>query len=778
MKSNSATATVRSADEKAAETFGGSSSRFQSGALLEKVQSLIEADVDGNPDVDERRKKHSSSGMQWQRLVEGEEKSITEQMRETEHYELIAKCSREWIEVAPLKLEKSTLERVGVDVKSGVERLVLNPVSRSLYGSEMQSFLDLYGNELMDASLSSAADGPQSNEDEVDPLAALLDYRAVMRNGVFPQGPAASAFLRIILALLHYGSDDVKAAVVKDVRKPAFLAALLRLGRLACWCAYDIGSMILMILQYFLEMPMTRGLQDSSYVIMYESSVDILHSISNFFNLRLCGRKTPLSRGEEIFSVHSCRTWNLIARQIFHVKFFDTSAFDEHVRPREKVIIREMAARRLLSELFEAADLSALVRLIYYYFRPTAPSSSDAQPQSSQGGSASTDVPTANSFSSFEDRETSSVSSRPLFSADLLSEGRSEKDVLNAAIRESVGQAISEIIAVQDRRDQYAVLEVFNRLAIEEGSTMRGSFFQAILDTVQGLKFEHGVEKMLIGDFTFQEDERVLRAAWLTEHDWRERLIDTLFVLSNQKIYFLQRTTKNACSVCPPENFCPLPPKVTRTISYSDVATLKQLYGGYQFTIHVESEGANVVTQFIGKLTRPDFYFSTSNRTHLQSFISILRDMCRRVQSVGVDCRPLDAIKKDVNVKEEPILFFGNVVKVNHKGRPQSRVLAISSRGVYNFIEMPGQLAKLGTKFLSLRKKYSLSDLVRFEENDSEEIGVPRLMLRFSREKKGKTKDSFFDVIFGCDNAREEAKAVLLRLLQQGSWKVGVLSKS
>ena len=638
-----------------------------------------------------------------------------------------------------------------------------------------------------------AGDSGEDRPDLENPQ--ILPFEVLMKDASqFPQGPAVAACFHVLEALLHTPDASIRESVLKQLRTENFLVLAARLGQIARWCAYDIGSLILMVFEEIVAMRLQQGQQDSIFVDLYDVICQVLHvsgnlgfavlpfaglteifdachvqNISVYLNFRFT-QDIPLHEKEEILLAHYCKLWNAVSRQLVYVKYFDDDDFDEHTLFQEKLVVRDICVRQMLTSLLDIADITALVRSLYYQLRPRpvagvvkAPVPA-VRPTGQRG-----EFEKCTTFSSMVEKIASGIVCAGWITEEEVAQNVPEIEARQKRVTEHIAESIAVLAALLDKRSQFFIFETMSRLARREVAIVRRTFVQDILSRFIRRRYHNAVERLLLNQDVFQKTERALLSSWFVDVN---EDADVLLVLSSRQIYVLKRSSSTQCSVCPPEKFCPKPPKVEQTLRYEDVVAMQRIYGGHKMTIESEPEDA-----ILQKLSRSRLVLSTLDVTVTGAFLRALEELCPRVDSVTLDERTLPHIKQQLmHPESEQIEYYCHVSKVNRRAKRQERVLVITNHGVYNFAEDASVLFGSGKSgsAMALKSRYALGDIMTFEEKETNDAGdiVPRIVLWFADTKTNKFgKERFYDVQFGSDESREECKRVLLRFEKRGVWK-------
>eukprot|EP01028_Stygiella_incarcerata_P013710 TRINITY_DN833_c0_g1_i2.p1 TRINITY_DN833_c0_g1~~TRINITY_DN833_c0_g1_i2.p1 ORF type:complete len:2153 (+),score=610.32 TRINITY_DN833_c0_g1_i2:69-6527(+) len=741
-------AVLQENDSGSAAVQGG---HFRSRNILKSVKEEIIEEVDGDKktsdDILREKAAHFGLAAEWKRIGEKERRYIEMELRRRELAE-DSGFNVEWVTLNPIAFHHRGFGSFDFQRNSKYSgRTKEEVINLSLFGNELESLEWQYEDLLERADIVSK--GSNVGED-ADSLQSHRDLRFLyyMENrAALPQGPAIAACLRCILAILRC-KGKARVAMLKETRTERFFGLLGRLGETASWCAYDIGSLILLVMETILKMRLTDGYQDASMLILYDLSAQILHNISLYFNQRLLS-PIGLHQREEMFAVHYCRVWEMFYQQLLHIHYFDKEEYDEHTLEHEKLVVRDLCVESVLYNLLTKDDISAVIRLLFHQFTERGTkvkSSTDVRRRrsvldwdrlgitksqkkeiavgESGGGENESEE---DHGSAREDRKDSLDGSKRakhgrksgLLSKeaevvdidfyDLLDEnicgeidsvmhfpdrgGDSYQVAINENIRrsdlvrESVANSLGILLSLLDRQNQFDIIEILNRLLTEEGVSVRASFLQEILSRVAHSRYEIAVEKLLKQQYAMVPEERVLMATWFFRLDAKLALSDTLLILGNRRMFLMRKAVSLNCTVCPPEKFCPEAPKIMNTFRYEDIKCIEPMYGNQKFSFTIGNDDENALMKMIGKLKSPRLSFSLTDVRKCTVFLDLLIALCPNAGDIKMDERTLPSMRQQMMSEKEKVLFFSQIIKHNKRGRKQDRVLVITDEAVYNFAE-------------------------------------------------------------------------------------------
>jgi hypothetical protein len=182
------------------------------------------------------------------------------------------------------------------------------------------------------------------------------------------EGQAVASAFRVLLALLRYGTETTKSAVLGQIRDTEMLRSLICLaddvtnGR---WYPANVGPNLLLIMQDLCRLPSTVMEEQPTMVILYDMITIMLRSALAMLQPKLdlviaIGKSAvgyrlrPMGEQEELLMRNVVLTYRVMCETITHMRFADAVQVN--------TASRELALQCLLP----IAQMSVLIRYLYY----------------------------------------------------------------------------------------------------------------------------------------------------------------------------------------------------------------------------------------------------------------------------------------------------------------------------------------------------------------------------------------------------------------------------
>ena len=346
------------------------------------------------------------------------------------------------------------------------------------------------------------------------------------------EGKAVAAAFRVLLALLRYGTETTKKAVLDQIRDTDMLRSLICLaddvtnGR---WYPANVGPNLLLIMQDLCRLPSTTLEEQPTMVVLYDMITIMLRSALSMLEPKLDAviahgksavghRLRPMGEQEELLMHNIILAYGVMCETIAHMRFADDAQVN--------VTCRELALQCLLP----LSQMRILMRYLYY--------------------------------------------------ENLLSYAVWQADEGDAALRrQATVQSLTSLLAEHlclNEDTRWELLEVFSRYEVVDLLALRPSFIQTLLMLVQRRNYEVALQPHLAARRIFPEPERVICASWVRmEPSKRRRLV----VVSSRAYYILKEPLGQRCTACDPHLFCPSGPEPVQRLNFRDVHALTIGFG-------------------------------------------------------------------------------------------------------------------------------------------------------------------------------------------------------
>ncbi len=345
------------------------------------------------------------------------------------------------------------------------------------------------------------------------------------------EGQAVAAAFRVLLALLRYGTEATKKAVLEQLRDLEMLRSLICLADDVTnerWYPAMVGPNLLLIMQDLCRLPATTMHESSTMVVLYDMITIMLASCMRILEPQLQevieegrapgSRVKPLDPMEELLMKNVVLTYQVMCETMTHMHFADT--------PSVNTASRELA----LQSLLPVTRIKSLIKYLYYE--------------------------NLLSYKAWEPSETEAS----------LARGKTVR---------SLTQLVAEhLMSNEDTR--WEVLEIFGRYEIADLLALRPSYIQTLLMLVQRRMYETCLQPHLSARKVFPEEERVIVASWVRLEPSRRR---RLLVVTSRAYYMLKEPLGQRCSACDPHLFCPKGPDPVQRYAFRDVHAITIGFG-------------------------------------------------------------------------------------------------------------------------------------------------------------------------------------------------------
>ena len=414
--------------------------------------------------------------------------------------------------------------------------------------------------------------------------------------------------LRVIMALLRYGSMETVASVKGILRDPEKFRLLLN----ACsgpptapyWFDFNVGAKLMCVVSEVLQMDWCARRDPQDTFMLYDNAASVIYQIMMALNGRL-DQKSSLNVEESVLALHAAQAAATIARQLPHVNLTlpataqrlaggrsgRTGSGDES--PRE--VLMKQVLTYLYEQIFPLQLLKVFIRLtLHDTFQKTG-----AQ---------------RNTNSKKEDYGHAWELNHP---ADLL--------------REAVSNVISMTL-LHSERCRFEIMEHFSLMEMEHDLMIRQSLLQDILSLVSNRMYVHALQgymhrkKMTMAQENPEEEdvpERIIEASWVQQITNMSKNSRRLLVLTNVQLYILKEPFMlfGKPKDSPPHKFHPDGPARERVIKYTDIVRVLRGYGGQRLHFVVDE------TKRRNKPSEPMTFVCTQIAT-CKSLYSSLMHMC------------------------------------------------------------------------------------------------------------------------------------------------------
>ena len=183
------------------------------------------------------------------------------------------------------------------------------------------------------------------------------------------EGQAVAAAFRVLLALLRYGTETTKKAVLEQLRDTELLRSLICFaddvtnGR---WYPANVGPNLLLIVQDLCRLPSTELEENHSMVVLYDMITIMLKSALAMLEPKLdlvisqaksamgFSKLRPMGEQEERLMRNSILTYGVMCETLTHMRFADDSQVN--------TASRELAVQCLLP----ISQMRLVIRYLYY----------------------------------------------------------------------------------------------------------------------------------------------------------------------------------------------------------------------------------------------------------------------------------------------------------------------------------------------------------------------------------------------------------------------------
>ena len=346
------------------------------------------------------------------------------------------------------------------------------------------------------------------------------------------EGQVVASAFRVLLALLRYGTETTKKAVLEQIRDTEMLRSLICLaddvtnGR---WYPANVGPNLLLIMQDLCRLPSTAMQEQPTMVILYDMITIMLRSALAMLAPKLDSVITQ-GRSPIGFKLRAMGTLEELLMRNVVLTYRVMCETITHMRLADDVQVNTAARELALQCLLPVNQMRVLIRYLYY--------------------------------------------------ENLLAYGEWSADEGEASLRRAgTTQELTALLAEHlciNEDTRWELLEIFSRYEVIDRLALRSSFVQTLLMLVQRRMYETALQPHLTKRRVFPEAERVICAAWVRmEPTKRKRLI----VVTSKAYYVLKEPMGQKCSACDSHLFCPSGPEPVQRLNFRDVHAITIGYG-------------------------------------------------------------------------------------------------------------------------------------------------------------------------------------------------------
>ena len=452
------------------------------------------------------------------------------------------------------------------------------------------------------------------------------------------EGQAVASSFRVFLALIRYGTETTKKAVLEQIRDPTMLRSLICLaddvtnGR---WYPANVGPNLLLIMQDLCRLPNTSMREDPNMVILYDMITIMVKSAVAMLEPKLeavitqgrspSARIRPMGEQEELLMRNCVLTYGIMCETISHMGFADDAEVN--------IACKELA----LQLLIPVPQMRSLIKYLYY---------------------------------------------ESLLAYAVWSTEEAATAIFRATSAQLLTQLLSEHLCLNEDT-RWQLLETFARYEVVDKLALRPSFVQTLLMLVQRRMYEMALQSHLSARKIFPEPERVIVASWVRMEPTKRR---RLVVVTSRAYYILKEPLGQRCSACDAHLFCPKGPEPVQRLNFRDVHAITIGYGCGQRVRILWSR--HRVT--LDKPAKP-IQFSVTSMGVADKIAHAIHDLnpLARPPPMEPDLQTIRVVReKLLESATEEVRLYLQLEKIElGSGRVVPRVAVITTRSLYLFIE-------------------------------------------------------------------------------------------